>query len=434
VGAKIPETGGRIFWTGTNATIPDKDVTWEEDTDFASRYLQGDTTTYTGPANAGGTHTHVSIAHQPIGDEHTHLFGAASTFAGEIDADSSPGGTLCSDGNHEHAGADSAGATITYSSPPVSVTWPASTDHPPYVKVLVIGIVAAAGDQDIPDDGVVLGLTTPANFTKVAALNGRFLQATTSGGDSDLGGAGSATHTHTQVGTHTHTPAAHTHPSADALWADLRRDVTAGSPGVSLLAVHHSVSLQSAATTLSSDAITSDASSSEPSYIELLPVQNTSGGDLSPVDDSTIIPYVGTYAQLAALSGWELYAPADSLQVKCTTTDGDVGDTGGSNSHSHTCTHGHTHGTHTHTPTVSQTNNQGVDAGILGVIERSKTPHFHTWTVAVQTPTVQDSSVPLTSKDGRPPYRTVLWIRKVAPTKRITLGTIHKTQKEVLAG
>jgi hypothetical protein len=434
VGAQIPETGGRIFWTGTNATIPGIGVTWQEDTAFAERFFQGDTTTYAGPANGGGTHTHTSVSHPHTGNEHTHGVLGGDASVSEISADGT-GGATCSDGAHGHPGGVSAGATITYGAPSVGVTWPASTDDPPHVKVLVIEIVAAAGDQDIPDDGVVFGLTTPAGFAKVAALDGKFLQATTSGGDSDLGGAGSATHTHTSVAGHSHAPADHTHPSNPADGSDLTRDVTPGTPGLTLLEDHHNVSLQSQTTTLSTDSITSDATSSEPSHIELLPVQNTSGGAVAPVDDSTIIPYVGTYAQLAALSGWELYAPADSLQVKCTTTDGNVGNTGGSNSHTHSSSHGHTHsGAHTHTPTVSQVGNQQVDAGAVGVIERTKTPHFHGWSIFSTTPTLQNASVPLTSQDGRPPYRTVLWARKVAATKRVTLGTIHGTSKEVLAG
>jgi hypothetical protein len=316
------------------------------------------------------------------------------------------------------------------------VTWPAATAHPPHVEVLVINIVAASGDQDIPDDAVVLGLTTPAGFTKHASLNGKFLRAPSSGGDSDLTGAGSATHTHTETAAHTHTPAAHTHDSVTAGTSSFTHDVDSGSPGLSRLSAHHTIALQSQPTTISSDSITSDAGSSEPAYIELLPLQNTSGGDLAPVEDSTIIAFVGAHGTIP--SGWELYAPADSLQVKCTTTD-IVGapSTGGSNSHTHSSDHGHTHsGTHTHSETVTTTTSAQLDSGLTDVIALTKkvAEHAHVWNIDGTTPTLQNDSVPLDSQPGRPPYRTVLWIRKVAPTKRVTLGTLHKTQKVVLAG
>ena len=433
MGSQIPESGGRIFWPGTNATIPGIGVTWEEDTAFAERYLQGDTTTYAGPANAGGSHTHTSADHQHDGVAHTHDITADGTthtvaMAATVNRD-----TECSDDAHGHVLVESASTSISYGNQDAH-RWPTDTNHPPHVEVLVIGIVAAAGDQDIPDDAVVLGLTTPAGFATLGDLDDKFLRAPADGGDSDLTGAGSADHTHTETGAHFHLGAAHVHADVDAGASDLTHLVDAGTPGLTRKAVHHNVSLQSQATNSGGVWITSDASSSEPAYIKLLPLQVT--GAQAPVDDSTIIPYVGTHAALAALSGWELYAPADSLQVKCT-TDGDVGTTGGSNTHGHTSSHAHgpDWAAHTHYETVTDDGAQAVDPGLQDVILLTKdaAEHTHTWNVSSEQPATQSQSVKLSDEDGRPPYRTVLWIRKVAPAKRVTLGTIHRTTKEVLA-
>lgn len=435
MGLQIPETGGRIFWTGTNATIP---ANWEEDAAFASRYLQGDTTTYAAPANAGGTHTHASdpVNHTHTGNPHDHdNITATSITHGTVGATfGGPRTVEMSDDAHAHAGGSSPVATITYST--TAMPFNGDETHPDHVRIIVINIVAASGDQDIPDDGVVLSDNTvlPADFAKLASLNGKFLRAVAATGNSDLTGAGSATHTHLHPSPgHTHSPANHGHAGADGGDSDFVHAVdsdTTGSIVQSHTKAHHpSVSLDDVVTTLSTVIGSSDATSSEPAFIELLPLQVN--GAKAPVNGSTIIPYVSSHASIP--DGWSFYAAADSLQVKCTTTDVAVGNTGGANLHTHTSSHSHTHSSHTHTGTSGVATTVLGKLGLSDVITTSGADHTHVWSANAETPTIIASGPTLDSQDKRAAYRTVIWIKKTGG-KRITLGTIHKTLKEVVAG
>jgi len=437
MGNLIPETGGRIFWTGTNANIPSRGVLWEEDAAFADRYLQGDTVTYAGPANAGGSHTHTLTDHTHLGVAHSHTFsGSAITFS-TTGADLNDPGTDAADETHGHPDViTTPTAVTTYSTD--AMTFIGKETHPEHIRLIVLKVVAAAGDQYIPDDGVVLSnnANLPTGFTKVAALHGKFLRAVSSGEDSDLGGDGSATHQHITgiVDLHGHTANAHTHTgiaSGDTGDAEQHTVLARGGTPTSTHSLNHhpSVSMDGATSGNLTDQIdASGFTSSEPAFIELLPLQNTSGGDVAPFGGSTIIPYIAAHGTIPA--GWEFYAAGDGLQVKCTTTDGDVEDTGGDNNHVHTSSHGHgqTFQPHLHTATVSNSSKL-VRGGFDDVIAAPS--HTHTWTVTTSLLTIAEATPELETEDKRAAYRTVIWIQK--KRKRATDGTHHKSGRLVLA-
>jgi hypothetical protein len=431
---QIPETGGRLIWTGTNASIP---ASFQEDTDFAEKYLQGSNVSYTGPTNAGGSHDHTLPTHAHVGDAHNHTFTGSDITYSHTHGVYVGGAPNVSDDQHGHATPITTPSTsITYSTEQQNFL--AKEPDPEHVEIIVIKIVAAAGDQDIPDDAVVFSdnIQLPTGFTKHASLAGKFLKAVASGGNSDLTGAGDATHNHITggIGLHTHTASAHVHAAISAgPSTGLSQTVATRTPPTAftnLLSHHPSVSMDSAASGDLSAALDSSTHSPEPEFIKLLALQNTSSGDKAPVPGSTIIPFVGAFGTIPA--GWEFYAPGDSLQIKITGTDSEVEDTGGANLHIHTAEHLHavSGGAHTHTATVSLTVSQVLagshpDDIIAGV------GHTHTWTVAATLPTMPSLEVTFSSEDSRPPYRRVLWIKCKAA--RATLGTHHNSVREVLA-
>lgn len=417
-----------VIWAGTNASIP---ANFSEETSFADRYLQGAGNYYSGPANGGATtHGHTVLTHTHTGNSHTHTFSSSSTAVGEHGT-AVPGGssaTPSARGTHSHITATTVSATLSYGSTVMTID--AAGADPPAVKILFITPVD--GTRDIPasavcftDETSISGFSATGGAGGTPNLDAKFLKATSSGGNSDLTGLGALTHNHTSP-THTHTIVDHQHNASNSGTASALSD-HAGTGLVTMAGPHHTVVAATAALSdLSSDAATISSSSSEPEYYTLLGIQNTSGSAALP--DGVIVPYFGALSAIPRAEGWAFCDGSNAelpdlrdKQIKVTSSAGSIGATGGSATHNHTGNHGHTHtGSHTHSAgrvTVINSIIHGTGAPNLTIDDQTgiALPHTHGWTFSSTTPTLQNANVTISSSDVRMPYRTVVFIKKLAP-------------------
>jgi hypothetical protein len=342
---------------------------------------------------------------------------------------------------HGHEAENSAPTAITYAEAVITVN---TVDaKPPWVRAIVIQ--PAGVHNDIPYHAVCFGDdgNPPPGYSKTDGsggtpnLSGRFVIGAEAGGTGGAPG-GNPSHTHSSPA-HTHGVYNHSHASARCGQATSTDTITSTTTArVVRKPRHHNVTLSAKALAdLSNDAATVQAASSEPDYVKLLGIQNTSGRATTPA--GVIVAFVGTTAEIP--STWVLCDGSNGTpdctnrQVKITTAGGEIGDTGGSNSHSHAVdAHGHSH-TAGHDHTATQTW-QGVpgDAGALTVCGGFMDRHTHSWNVGDTVPTLQTAEITLTSTDKRYRYRTVLWIKKVlVKRKRVSAGRIHKTDEVVIA-
>lgn len=428
---------GRLFWTGTNASIP---AGWAEDALFADRYLQGDNTGYTAPANSGSTsHVHTADAHDHTGNSHTHFFFSDTQAPGSnvIAVPGSATPDFSTKRSHSHSLKSSSGATVTYQS--ATVTIDSDAGEPEFIKVIVLK--PDDGNQLVPDDGIVYTdeSTTPSGFDLADGTLGttdivdKFLKGTSSGGDGG-GTGGATTHTHTSP-VHTHTVDNHLHTAMQATGAQTQNALKTFPLMDCADHTHHDVALDDKALSdLSSDAVTVDSASSEPAFVKLLGIQNTSGSPTLP--SGVIVPFVGAFGDIP--TDWAAVTETYDKQIKATATVGEIGDTGGSDTHAHTTTsHGHTHGVHGHA--YVETDNMGstfYNGGATAVLGAGDT-HNHTWTVFGQTPTLQTTAVTMSTDDGRYQRRTVLFIKFTAAAGRIVSvdgGIVRATGRLVIAG
>lgn len=411
----------RAFWPSTHASIPSG---WSRDTDCDEKFLQGDDSGFTGAANAGGSHSHTN-SHTHTGDQHRHTFdsdGAATAWNDVMQTGSSfpfavkPGGEF---NVHSHNLVNTAYATITY--PNATVTISTENDaQPPYKKLIVIKPNAVT--DDLPDDVVCYTDETslPTGFVKYTPLDDHFIQGPSTGADADLTSRGSTTHGHT-ASDHDHDVNNHNHSQTPGGTSNPHAMTRAGFDVDVYKSVHHNVGFGlTALSDLTDASLTVTDGTFEPAYTKLLGIQNTSGSPTTPV--GVIVAFVGAYADIP--SNWQLCngvgdtVDCTNTQIKSTPTDGQIGVQAGGNAHTHTIagTHGHTHGTHNHT--------QG-SVGMIGSFARATgfptqlgIPvlggiHTHVWTINITTPTLQNASVTLDNADGRPAYRTVVWIKKM---------------------
>lgn len=412
-------TSGRVFWTGAHAGIP---ANWTRDTDFDDKFLEGAASAQD-PGDTGGatSHNHTANTHTHTGNVHTHTFSAGASTGGDTNyvahVTKPPPPYTATAKPHSHNSINSNSTAITYDNTVVTIN-STSDVRPEFMRVIVIG--PDDGNQDIPQNTVALwdGISLPSGWELTDGgdsrpnMNGKFMLGMTTGGDGG-GTGGSNTHTHIAV-THTHTADAHTHSSK--LCGDSSDTLGTLNPVLQQLSYaskHHNVTLTSTATgSPSSDVITVNSASSEPAYLKLLGIHNSSGGADTP--DNVIIGYVGTIASIP--SGWELYSDAESNQIKITTSTGEIGDTSGSDTHTHTTvTHTHTHSSHTHGSSVAETNTIFCQSDSNPTESSFVYPgHGHTWTIGSSTPTLQNTQVTMSTDDVRYSYRTILFIKKTS--------------------
>ncbi len=428
---------GRVFWTGAHADIGAGALAdWARDTDYDDRFLQGGAAGFTVAANGGEVeHDHDADPHGLTGNPHTHTVSGAAAEADDVSV--TDGGEFAVPrvvieffNVHTHGSSTSSSATITYQNSTATI----NTDNtsPPAIRAIVIKPDGA--EADIPDDAICFTDETaaPTGFSITDGggttddLDGRFIRAPDTGNDGDVAGEGAATHLHVSP-VDTHTIIAHSHAAAASGAGSPSWGSTAGATQVSTLTHHNVVLAAQGLSDLTSNAATVNAASTEPAYVELLGIQNTSGAAITP--EGVIIGYVGTEASIPL--GWELVSDTTDKQIKITTTVGTIGDTGGSDTHTHTTVpHPHTHtGGHIHTGTGAtfNTTTRGTGGSTVNAIT---TPgaHTHAWTIGSTVPTAQNNTFTMSTDDGRLPYRTMIFI------KRVPWTTVHIKGGRILGG
>lgn len=409
----------RVFWFGTAASIP---TGWSRDTNFDEKFIEGVLTDIA--ADGGGSHSHTQ-SHNHTGNTHTHnVTGPSVTPQFTSNRTRDIFGANRSAVTHGHVQVTSPTATITYQNDTTSTSSDAA--KPPFTKAIVIKPDDAL--QDVPDDAVVLGQEVPTGWNLTDGTSGtinlstKFIIGADAAGDGS-GTGGSSTHNHT-IANHTHQDDQHAHGffGAGATTLTVKYNVVVANQMWNRLG-HHDILLRG--TTLSdvsTDAATIDNATFEPEFIKLLGIQNITGAAATPT--GIIIMWIGTTSNIPNGENWYLCDGTrttpniTSKQIKITTSDLEVEDTGGSNTHTHTSSaHGHTHsGTHVHSTTTNQVT-EALGTTIPTTITHpsiTKT-HSHPWTISSTTPTIQNASISPVSADGRFTFKEVNFIKKLPP-------------------
>ena len=420
---------GRIFWTGNQASIP---ASWSRDVDFNGRFLQGDGDSYTVETNGGGDHNHTEIAHDHSLASHTHDVAAGASADASTLATNSGSAHFVPVATHDHDTIPSGSNSSSVTGSSTGTVDNASTS-PRRINVYVLE--PDDGSQDIPDDGVCITdeTTLPTGFAKLSlTTDGTFIVGKVPGDTAASQQLAPSEHSHT-TSAHVHTFASHTHVDFRSNSPVGAANNAGGSGQTRRQGDHHIVSLQ-ATTPSDTDSQTGETGVApiEPAYIDMLGIQNTSGSATTPI--GVIIPFVGTPAEAGALSGWD-YCDGTGVTpdlrdrfIRLTETNGDVGDTAGSNSHSHNAgTNHHSHnGSASHTHVVVEVDDGTEDVGLFGFSGVTTADHSHSWTVSSETVGTTVQSIATSSDDGRPAFRTVIFIKRVATVSILDYERKHR--------
>lgn len=394
---------------------------WLEDTEFIDRFCSGEPDTFTGSTNGGAaTHLHDTVNHSHTGNAHPH------TVTGNAAGLPLTGVSIASAGGtkrtvrlaHPHESRLMATAVITYQNADLGNTSSVAM-IPASIKMVVIKPTDA--NQEVPDDAFCFtdDGAAPTGYsitgTGTPDYDGKFIIGASSGGADGGDATGSATHGHTLTasGSHDHTIDNHAHAGSPSGEDAGYGPMVSGRTTVELYAIHHTITLTSQALSdLSNDNVSIDDGSSEPAYVKLLGIFNTSGGATTPT--GVILGFVDGIAG-GVPEGWEFVEDTDGKQIKITKTVGQIGVTGGSNTHTHTSpNHKHTHGTHIHTATdVYAVARDGAESPGTSITRADDDGHEHSWTVGLRTPTMQNTAITMSSPDSRYPFRTMVFLRKV---------------------
>lgn len=432
----IDSLDARALWPYNN---DDWDELWERDTEFDDLYLQFGNSSFTTPDNAGGTHTHVdSPGHTHTSSSHRHTISAglaAGTVGVGID---DPGGMpayVCCAEVHSHTSVNGAYTAVSFDTQYITGA-SSETAAVPYLRVVVLKPKKVAAD--IPINSMAFGDTStkPHGFDKVS---GSYEELFLRGAETGLYGGGTSsddTHDHTTSDSHDHAPVNHTHGSVLCGYGGSVGCLNSGATRAVRPLQHHNVSLSSKAIGDTDTTVATILEASfTPEFIKLLGLYNSGSRPRTPV--GICIGFVNSVANIPA--NWSVVGAAYDLQPRMTLVDGDVGNTGGDNDHGHTADHGHTwtsNHNHTTRPRFT-TGDVHPDAGVTQALDMVSFPvdnHTHSWTVGDASPTCNDAEVTLDDADGRPPYRTLLLIKKDSLNRKdVSNGTIYGTEDVALA-
>lgn len=272
--------------------------------------------------------------------------------------------------------------------------------------------------------GVIVGwagtaASIPSGWTRVTALDARFVKqiATSTTAPGATGGA--ATHDH-PFPAHSHPGASHSHgnPATASAPTDQAPQNNYGGPNGGMAGAHsHATTIVSAATTTtgaSTSPANFDNATSEPPYVEVIFIQ--SDGSPAGLPSNAVAWFNGT-----APTGWTAYAVGANRFWKGAVAAGNGGGTGGtSDAHGHTSV-GHTHpsgGTHVHGSSAN-TNaaNSGDAAGPAGPAgNSSRADHGHTMNdTGTASPSFNSTVASTTANgDGRPPWHKLLPVQNTS--------------------
>lgn len=430
-------TDVRIIWPSTNASIPSG---WSEDTDFADRYLQGGSSGFSGSANGGSTsHGHTGVAHSHTSPVHTHSISATNSSAKTVNLKpATVSGQFFAGGPHSHSGTSST-ASLNLGNTTITVT--SATAYPPSVKIIVIKPDDA--NQEVPDDAIIWAddITPPTGYDLADGggaparpdLTDKFLLGVASGADSDLTGLGAVTHLHSQSGNHGHSQ---NHLHSGVSINSTPSPFIQGSGTNALPNSHHTVTLNVNFAGISGDATSTSSASSLPAYQELFPIQNTSGGESTPM--GVVVGFVGAVGTIP--TSWTLCDGTKSTQnlldkqVRCITS-GSLS-SGGSDTHTHTVDHDHGGSfNHSHSSNVSTVGGSSGGGGSTPCQVQSFTfppTHIHSWTIGSTAATINSTVATMSSDDIRYKYRTLVFIKKVLEGESAqTLSSIEQSASGV---
>lgn len=419
-------------WPYTNAEHPVPAGFTRDDT-HADRFLQGHATA--GGSNGGGTHTH-TFSHTHPDDIHTHSV-SLTTADGNTAAigQRSGSGTNFAAGTvtnaHTHSSVTSSSGTQTYQTDSSATT--ASTSEPAFAEAIFIRPDDAS--QQVPQYAVAFydQTTVPAGFALADGnaesqdMGGKFIKGATAASDPGAdGGGGNHTHTYNHdhdIDTHSHTPGVQSGPASQSTRVTTAITITLTDDET------HDVELPvGGGGTTGSRSPTLSNKTYEPAHTELLAIERTAAGQDLP--DGLIVAFTGDTTDLAAFPDWTLCdgdggtLDLTASQIKMTTGTGRIGTVGGSDNQDHTIALPHNHAVTAHTHIggldgdIDFTITSG--SGTRTVYSDIKHVPSHGQTVGTAVTLAANAMAGDTSSvDSRPPFRTVLWIKRVVP------ATVH---------
>lgn len=225
----------------------------------------------------------------------------------------------------------------------------------------------------------------PAGWSRVTALDGRFVKqiATSSTAPGATGGAASHGHPYggAQHTDHTLTHAS-THTVADTCNSVGTQNSSCGSGGTAIQRSHNHtmvIGAPTAATIGAGGPTNYDSTTTDPPHLVVIFIK--SNGSPTGIPNNAL-----AYFNATAPTGWARYTAGDNRVLKGAAAAGDGGGTGGTGDvHTHTSAgHTHTVGTHRHAATVDAygaTNNSGV-GGTSPTGSGIERPHTHTYSPA----------------------------------------------------
>lgn len=417
-----------LIWSGTHASIPSG---WSRVTGLDNVFIKG-TANATNPNIPGGnaTHTHsASDSHSHTMDSHTHTVYCGASYGSYRGTDDDS--ENCVNRSHTHPNSTS-GAVVNGSLSSVAATYSAYSNEPPYRKLIFITPSSAV--TKIPNYVIYLYSGTDSETghyicngsNSTPNLTDKYLKGAATSANSDVTSTfGSLTNTHTL--THTHTVNSHYH--SYSIEASLSGGRSSKEPAThEIYRYHtHTGNLSSVSPGISSTApVLSPTETVEPLYKKLLAVQNRTGG-LSG-RNKMIGMWLGTLDSIP--NGWLLCDGTNGTPdmrgyyLKVTSTTGDIGGTGGSNTHTH-ASQNHTHtasGTHTHTQTLTHTAGRDRDGSVTyaWIDSLINGQVYHDVTTSAVTATYANASTSASSSNNEPEYRTVAFIMSVSPINTAT--------------
>lgn len=407
----------RLFWPHSHASIP---AGWSRDTNYDDKFPQGHNGAGLPGATGGAVnHNHNVNTHSHTTPSHNHTLQVTGTPMNIQRAQTGVGTpTAYATNNHLHNDAQTNSSSPTSSSDASTIL---QNSAEPQNRGNIL-IKPDDAEKLIPHNSVVLhnSTTIPGGFNITNGAGGtvdldqRYTKMPVALGN---GGAasGNLTHNHLTNGNHVHT-ITHSHTDSNFGNPTLTIGRVAGiiAKGTTGIGSHHqATNIQNRNDNLIGNTENFDAKSNDPPYIKLLGLQNTSGSDQAAVSEM-ILPFVGNTA--AVPGGWTLCdgtgAPdVRDKQVKITAFAAQIGATGGSATHWHTGL-GHIHAGINHSHAYTMTTQGYTGTGIATWIAHDS--HLH-WAHAllVANMTINNSFSTTQTADGRLPYKTIHYIKKV---------------------
>lgn len=404
-----------LFWPKTNATIPSG---WQRETGYEGRFIKG-TADGVAPNVTGGsdTHSHTSPVHTHTMVHHTHT-GLVGRSNGDYETHGGENINAASRDAHEHSYTTDSTQNGSLSD---AISYLSTSSNPPYTELIFVkpssvpaqladDMVALFGAGNIPTNWAVCdGNNDTLN------LDDKYLRGAAAGQDAGATG-GTLNHAHTV--THTHTTTNHQHQASGVGQSSdggRNRGSSPGGGGVVDRNHSHVVYLNSASDTPGAYTDTAGSGDTvEPLYKKLRAIKNNSGAPSKP--RGIIALWLGALADIPA--GWFLCDGNNGTEdmrgyhLKITTTEGEVGDTGGSNTHVHAASNSHTHtatGTHTHT---GYTSGGGYLYGTSADPDGAAKDHSHSFlqSIDAKTSTWNATTISADITNGEPAYRTAAFI------------------------